>query len=86
MLLDKALPRTDVVLFGVICQFCGKNDRIRLLEPPEELVKDLDKTNFEDYCQLWNGFQEAHAGLAVCKFCHNVGSLNVQMNAVVPLY
>lgn len=86
LILDLALPRTDVVLFGVICPYCGKNDRIRRLEPPEELAHGLEGTAWRDYQRLWNELQEGEAGLAVCKFCHNVIFLNDQKNAAKPLY
>lgn len=83
LILDLALPRADVVLLGVICPYCGKNDRIRRLEPPEELAQDLEERTWRDYQQLWNELQEGEAGLAVCKFCHNVIFLNNQKNAAM---
>ncbi len=86
LILDLALPRADLVLFGVICPYCGKNDRIRRLEPPEELARDLEETTWRDYQRLWNELQEGKVSLAVCKFCHNVIFLNDQKNPVKPLY
>lgn len=83
LILDLALPRADVVLFGVICPYCGKNDRIRRLESPEELAKDLEETTWRNYQQLWNEVQEGEADLAVCKFCHNVIFLNDQKNPAI---
>ena len=30
------LPQTDMALFGIKCPYCGKSDRIRALEKPDE--------------------------------------------------
>ncbi|MQL52726.1 hypothetical protein GFC01_10720 [Desulfofundulus thermobenzoicus] len=72
LILDHGLPETDVVLFGVICPYCGKHDRIRQLEAPQELAGALDENVLHRYRAMWNLLSREDQGMAVCKFCHNI--------------
>ncbi|SHF15285.1 hypothetical protein SAMN02745218_01568 [Desulfofundulus australicus DSM 11792] len=78
LVLDKELPGTDVVLFGVTCPYCGKNDRIRPLEPPEELSEELGQQEMALYARVWRELHPDNS-LAVCRFCRNI--LQVQAGA-----
>jgi len=70
--MEHGLPLTDMALFGVRCPYCGKSDRIRALESPEELENDLPAENLDAYRQLWQSLSLVKSGLGVCKFCQNV--------------
>lgn len=89
IVMDLDLPREDSVLFGLVCPYCGKNDRIRPLEPPDDLAEHLESANLESYRELWNGFKQGGAegtGLAVCKFCRNVLLISQTLSAVEAIY
>ena len=70
-ILDNGLPKTDMALFGVKCPYCGKSDRIRQLENPEELHGKSDLEDIQRYFDLWVYFKQSNVSLGVCKFCHN---------------
>jgi hypothetical protein len=70
--MEHALPLTDVALFGTRCPYCGKSDRIRSLESPEELEHELPDHDLETYRDLWHSLISGDPGLGVCKFCQNV--------------
>lgn len=70
-ILDNGLPKTDMALFGVKCPYCGKSDRIRQLENPEELHGKSDLEDIQRYSDLWAYFKQSNVSLGVCKFCHN---------------
>jgi hypothetical protein len=36
--LEHSLPKTEMALFGILCPYCGKSDRIRQLENPQALA------------------------------------------------
>ncbi len=89
LVLDLNLPREELILFGVVCPYCGKNDRVRTLEPPDCLASELEEKDLKKYQKLWGALQAGaieEAGLAVCKFCHNVMTINPALNTVSPLY
>ncbi len=65
------LPETDMALFGVFCPYCGKSDRIRPLEPPDQLEVDLGPEDMSSYRRLWSRLAPSDQTLAVCKFCLN---------------
>jgi hypothetical protein len=69
--MEHGLPLTDMALFGVRCPYCGKSDRVRALESPEELENDLPPDDLEVYRHLWQSLISADPGLGVCKFCQN---------------
>lgn len=79
LVLDAGLPWEDFVLFGAVCPYCGKNDRVRPLEPPDGLTGRLDERELQAYSSLWAellGGQGEKGSLAVCKFCNNIMSMN----------
>lgn len=89
VVMDLDLPREDTILFGLVCPYCGKNDRVRPLEPPDELEGQLEKSDLEIYQGLWNNLRrggEKSAGLAVCKFCRNVMRINSNFTAVEAIF
>jgi hypothetical protein len=57
-------PHTETALFGTRCPYCGKSDRIRRLDPPQEPD--------DEYARLWRQAANAEDNLGVCKFCHNL--------------
>jgi len=68
--MDHGLPKKDMALFGIKCPYCGKSDRIRQLERPEELKQDLDRDKIKEYTDLWITLTQPDGSLGVCKFCH----------------
>lgn len=70
-LLEHGLPKADLALFGIKCPYCGKSDRIRQLEAPEELNGDLAQPDLERYTRLWHSLVEPDVMLGFCKFCLN---------------
>ena len=79
IVLELELPRNDFVLFGVMCPYCGKADRIYKLEDPSE----LGETPVE-YDKIWNKFK-SKGELVVCKFCRQVMLLSEQRGSASPL-
>lgn len=71
-ILKNRLPSNDMALFGVLCPLCGKTDRIRQLESPEELreIFEADDTGYIFYSQCWERFAKPPLTLGVCKFCN----------------
>lgn len=70
-LIEHDLPRTDLALFGVRCPYCGKSDRIRGLDAPEDLDGAMETGQVEAYADLWRRLNLSSGGLGVCKFCQN---------------
>ncbi len=68
---NHGLPETDMSLFGVSCPYCGKTDRIRPLEPPDQLREDIGPEDMAAYRDLWSLLSPSDRTLAVCKFCQN---------------
>jgi hypothetical protein len=73
--MEHDLPTTDVAMFGVMCPYCGKSDRIRALDRPEKLETDLPGNEHGTYRRLWESLVSGETGLGVCKFCQNILSL-----------
>jgi len=69
--IDHGLPKTDMALFGIKCPYCGKSDRIRQLEDPDELEEDIDHEDIKKYTELWMSLTQSGESLGVCKFCNN---------------
>ncbi len=69
--IDHGLPKTDMALFGIKCPYCGKSDRIRQLEDPDELEEDIDPEDIKKYTELWVNLTQSTESLGVCKFCNN---------------
>lgn len=84
LLFELDLPRGDFVLFGVLCPYCGKTDRIRLLEAPEDLEGELAEEQLAAYKSAWEGMRP-QGPLAICKFCVNLLSLDEELKVAAPL-
>lgn len=84
--MEHGLPRTDMALFGVKCPYCGKSDRIRQLETPDDLNGDLAKPDLERYTHLWNSLVEGDVALGMCKFCLNPLKLDLDESRAERLF
>ena len=80
--LKHGLPQTDMALFGIMCPYCGKSDRIRQLEKPEALSEKMDSKHIAFYLTLWNQLARTNGSLGVCKFCQNLLLLQDKASAV----
>jgi hypothetical protein len=83
--MEHDLPRSDVALFGIKCPYCGKSDRIRQLETPEELHGALLKADVEQYKVLRRSIVKDDATLGMCKFCFNALNLDLDKGLAEPL-
>jgi hypothetical protein len=84
-ILEHDLPRTDMALFGILCPYCGKSDRIRGLEAPARLGGTIAQEAITRYAELWSVLTAADELLGICKFCQNVLLLDGGRRAV-PLF
>lgn len=71
LIIENNLPRTEVALCGITCPYCGKSDRIRQLESPENLSGEVDDEILSCYSNLWRRLNPASNRLGVCRFCLN---------------
>jgi hypothetical protein len=71
-ILEHGLPLTDMALFGILCPYCGKSDRIRQLEEPSLLGGRIDFKRTAIYSKLWARVNRPDGTLGVCKFCQNL--------------
>jgi len=85
LVLTHGLPTTDMTLFGTLCPYCGKSDRIRALDKPGELNQQMDANKLAIYRSLWDQLTRADQSVGVCKFCQNLLLLKDKAGAV-PLY
>jgi len=53
LIVDNDLPQTERSIYGVQCPYCGKSDRIRKLEPPEDLPETIESEVLKLYRDLW---------------------------------
>jgi hypothetical protein len=83
--LKHGLPRTDMALYGILCPYCGKSDRIRELEEPNALKEKMDAKQMTIYLELWEQLTRSNGSLGVCKFCQNLIVLQEKAGAL-PLY
>lgn len=83
--LEHGLPRTEMALFGTLCPYCGKSDRIHALEAPRRLNGTLSQDALLRYAELWKTLAAADEGLGLCQFCRNFLRLDEQRRAL-PLY
>jgi len=83
--LEHGLPKTEMALFGILCPYCGKSDRIRQLEDPQALTGKIESENMAVYFTLWDQLARGGGSLGVCKFCQNLLLLQDKASAV-PLY
>jgi hypothetical protein len=84
--IEQGLPKTDMALFGIKCPYCGKSDRIRQLEDPDELQKGMDPENIKKYTELWKNLTPSSGSLGVCKFCNNPLGISMEQGKAEPLY
>jgi hypothetical protein len=71
LVIEHGLPKTDMALFGIKCPYCGKSDRIRQLEDPEELGAGIEPEEMKIYSDYWKNLTQAGGSIGVCKFCQN---------------
>ena len=83
--LTHGLPQTDMALFGILCPYCGKSDRIRELEKPDGLTQKMESKDMAVYVDLWEQLGRSNGSLGVCKFCQNLLLLQDKATAL-PLY
>jgi hypothetical protein len=84
--INHGLPKTDMALFGIKCLYCGKSDRIRQLEIPDELYGKIDPLDFETYSDLWMRLAQSGDSLGICKFCQNLLKLYMEKGKAEALY
>jgi hypothetical protein len=85
-LITHELPKTDFGLIGVRCPYCGKSDRIRELEPPEDLTDIINPETLQTYTTLWKQLNPSNTILGICKFCLNPLELILEENKATTLY
>jgi hypothetical protein len=85
LIIECELPGTDVALFGILCPYCGKTDRIRRLEPPPDLEGVLLEADLEVYKSVWSILVLNGEDLGVCKFCFNPVRLNLEAGLAEPV-
>ena len=83
--LTHGLPQTDMALFGILCPYCGKSDRIREPEKPDGLTQKMESKDMAVYVDLWEQLGRSNGSLGVCKFCQNLLWLQDKATAL-PLY
>ncbi|UCH20479.1 MAG: hypothetical protein JSU83_18335 [Deltaproteobacteria bacterium] len=71
IIIEQGLPKTDMALYGILCPYCGKSDRIRKLESPGELQIQMNPRDLAIYRHFWDELLNPDTSLAVCKFCQN---------------
>ncbi len=81
LILTHDLPQSDFTLYNIQCPYCGKPDRIRALEPPEDLNSRLNPRDLAVYSEIWLQFTRSEEFLGVCKFCNNPVRLTDNHNA-----
>ena len=75
------LPKMDYALFGIKCPYCGKMDRICMLDPPGEAQQTMDDEDAGEYARTWSVISQPGCSIGVCKFCNNLLNLNNTTNA-----
>lgn len=83
LIIECELPRTEMALFGVLCPYCGKTDRIRQLEQPPDLKGVLTAADLDIYKELWHLLVPNGWELGVCRFC--LAPLRLKMDAGLAL-
>ena len=86
LIIDNGLPKRDLALFGIKCLYCGKSDRIRQLESPDELYGKIEPPDYKTYTELWEHLAKSGSSLGICKFCQNILRLYVEMGEARALY
>lgn len=83
---DHDLPKTDIALYGIKCPYCGKSDRIRELEDPDELEGIIDPEDIKTYSDCCVALSLPMGSLGVCKFCQNPLRISVKEGKAEPVY
>ena len=78
MIIEHNLPQNEMALYGLLCPLCGKTDRIRELEPPDDIVYIVGEEDIEIYKNAWNKCLDESRVLGVCKFCNTPLSLDME--------
>ena len=86
LIIDNGLPKRDLALFGIKCLYCGKSDRIRQLERPDELSGEIDPPDYKTYTDLWEHLAISGSSLGICKFCQNLLRLYVEEGKAEALF
>lgn len=85
LVLTHELPRRERARFGVTCPYCGKSDRILVLDGPDELEEEAihgeDRTA---YREAWADLADRGTLLGVCRFCTNILELPEGKQRAVP--
>ncbi len=84
LIIECELPRTEMALFGVLCPYCGKTDRIRRLDPPSDLEGVLRAADFNVYKELWHLLVANGGELGFCRFCLTPLRLNMDEGLALP--
>ena len=84
--IEYGLPKTDMALFGMKCPYCGKSDRIRQLEDPDELRDGIAPEDIKKYADLWTSLTHSNGSLGVCKFCNNPLKIFIKEGKAETLY
>ena len=83
---DHDLPKTDIALYGIKCPYCGKSDRIRKLEAPDELEGIIDPEDIKTYSDCCVALSLPMGSLGVCKFCQNPLRISVKEGKAEAVY
>ena len=79
LILELELPHSDFALFGVMCPYCGKTDRLHKLEEPAD-VEEAPAA----YSAVWEKLRP-NGELLVCKFCRQILVLSESGKSAVKL-
>ena len=71
IILENSLPRTDMALFGLLCPYCGKSDRIHGLEAPQRLNGTLAHDALLRYAEFAHLSKVAPGFLTLAPQCIN---------------
>lgn len=85
LVIENDLPRTDLSLLGLRCPYCGKSDRIRELEAPQDLTDTISPERIKVYSDLRQRLICEAPALGVCKFCQNPLALRLAEGRAEPL-
>jgi len=83
-IIEHGLPATEMALFGVKCPYCGKSDRIRALDPPEDMTDVIGPDATGAYAALLEKLPTPASSIGVCQFCRNCSEINGS-NQALPL-
>jgi hypothetical protein len=85
-IIEHDLPDTEMALYGLKCPYCGKSDRIRKLEDPDDLSSTMKPEDRKEYAQYWERLAPSGGSLGVCKFCQNPLRISVKEGKAEAVY